>query len=268
MKLFQVAPLLLLCLVLADPTVGSDTATPEPQTLGRYNVTIEQLHDADRGCRLESVYPSPDRRRVAAVLVDNNAQGCVWVEGQGQSPPWDYVIDVEWSPDSRRLAYLATRDGKVHVVVDGVDAGKYDDVPGHTVPFSSDGSRYGFLAAEFKKDRLKSVRAVIDGTAGESFDNVTGPEKEPLLRFSPGGAHWLMFAKRGDQYFSVVDGRIGPSSTARRANRPGRPTASTWPTSGSAGRTGTWPMTTLCTAPSAGSATRPSRPSRTTWPTA
>ncbi len=211
MKIFQVAPLLLLGLVLADPAAGSDAATAEPQFLGRYLVTTEQLHDADRGYKLETVYPSPDRRRVAAVFVGNNAQGYVWVEGQGQSPLWDYVIAVEWSPDSRRLAYLATSGGKVHVVVDGVDTGKYDSVPGKTVPFSSDGSRYGFLAAELKKNQIKSVRAVIDGTAGESFDNVTGPKQGPLLRFSPGGAHWLMFARRGDQYFAVVDGRIGPS---------------------------------------------------------
>lgn len=55
-------------------------------------------------------------------------------------------IDTVISPDGKRIAYVALRDGKLLVVVDGREGAKYDDLGQGSMIFSADGKRVAYTA--------------------------------------------------------------------------------------------------------------------------
>ncbi len=207
------------------PAAADSPAVPD--TLGRYQVTDQVLHQIDSGWQLKHVYASDDRRRVALSATRGGRDGKVhldafgqklefdkggyfWIEGQGESPRWDALLSADWSPDGHHFAYVALKGKKMHVVVDGGEVGAYDYVLERKVQFSPDGAHYGFLVARLAKKRPEAFQVVVDGVAGEPFDMVRGPEEGPLLVFSPTGGHWVAFALMGKQTHALVDGRPGP----------------------------------------------------------
>ncbi len=226
-RLAACLPPCLLALGAALPAPAAPPPPATPDTLGRYAVTTEVVHEIPSGWTLQYVYPSPDRRRVVVsvtrggrkghVHIEDNGRkreldkgGYFWIEGQGPGPEWDALLWGGWSPDSRRFAYVALKGEQAHVVVDGAEIGAYDYVANWKVRFSPDGSHHGFVVARLGKKGPESWQAVVDGVASERFDMIRGPEGGPLLRFSPTGGHWACFVRRGDDNLALVDGRFGP----------------------------------------------------------
>ncbi len=103
-----------------------------------------------------------------------------------------------FSPDSRRVAYVAARGGKWLVVVDGVEGKEHDGIVAGSPVFSADSKRVAYAARRVAKQLV-----VVDGVEGKEYDGAAN------LVFSPDSKRVAYEAKRGDRWLAVVDGVEG-----------------------------------------------------------
>lgn len=102
---------------------------------------------------------------------------------------YQYATRLVFSPDSKHLAYAATRNGKWVVVVDGKEGAEYHDIGVGSPAFSPDGKR---IAYSEKTDAKAHWVVVADGQAGPEFDAIANPS------FSPDGKHLAYAAVQGE----------------------------------------------------------------------
>ena len=95
------------------------------------------------------------------------------VAGQRQ-PVCEDTGEALFSRDGKRLAYLAKKDGKWRVVVDGAEQKAYDAIGAGTLRFSPDGQILAYAAQSGGKWLL-----VANGREGKPYDGVSD------LVFSP-----------------------------------------------------------------------------------
>jgi hypothetical protein len=86
---------------------------------------------------------------------------------------------MRFSPDGKRLAYMARNDALYVMVIDGKPAGSFPIIILPAV-FSSDGRRLAFAAQSNQKQVM-----VIDGQTGPEYDAV----QIDSLAFSADGQH-------------------------------------------------------------------------------
>ncbi|MBN1516607.1 PD40 domain-containing protein [Candidatus Sumerlaeota bacterium] len=91
-----------------------------------------------------------------------------------------------FSPDSKRVAYVAKKDSKSAVIIDGEEVGAYDKVGMGRPVFSPDSLRMGFVAYDEGKWFV-----VIDGEAGPRHERVS----ENSLVFSPDSQRYAYAVK-------------------------------------------------------------------------
>lgn len=97
---------------------------------------------------------------------------------------------VSFSPDGRRLAYAARKDGLWFAFVDGKRSGPYDSLD--DILWSPDGTRVA-LVASLGADWC----CVVDGKKGEPFDYISH------LRFTPDGKTLAYVAREGSEHLVV-----------------------------------------------------------------
>ena len=143
-----------------------------------------------------------------------------------QMPTWNDIPypasarSMVLSPDGNHVAFVNAVDGKETVVVDGKPGKAYahirapwkfydtpayqyiDEVPG--IFFSPDGSRVAYVVSTPQSAlRQSSMAVVVDGTIGQSYDEVTLPT------FSSDGKHLAYGARSGKNWRVVLDGVEG-----------------------------------------------------------
>jgi Tol biopolymer transport system component len=106
----------------------------------------------------------------------------------------DYT-SLQWSPDGKRLAYAAMKEGSHYVVLDGKRSEPYGSV--WELTWSPDG-RTLVYSAKIDQDHFY----VLDGKRGEPFDSVRD------FTFSPDGKTYAYAANEGT-WMMVVGGRKG-----------------------------------------------------------
>ncbi len=95
--------------------------------------------------------------------------------------PFERIIQITFSPDGSRLAYLGIRKGRVVAVVDGKEEPARNAVEG--LRFSADSKRFAYLGIDTSKDVTGVV--VADGAPSRSYPAlIQNAEKD--LRFSLG----------------------------------------------------------------------------------
>jgi hypothetical protein len=125
-----------------------------------------------------------------------------------------WVMNITFSSDSNRIAYLAGLKGEQHeccIVVDGVEGKRYSNKPWEKFPegisppvFSPDSKCVGYVVKMGNKSWM-----VVNGAEGRHYDElrketIGGWDKwDKSFVFSPDGkiAYW---AKRGDKWRIVV----------------------------------------------------------------
>jgi hypothetical protein len=155
-------------------------------------------------------YMSPDGSS-SGVITEEPYQ--VAIDGLTDNRPLEAIAKpgVVFSADGRRWAYLAIRESKVVLVVDGKEYGTYDNyIPG-SLAFDNIHSRLGFLGKRGEKWMV-----VIDGQESPAYDNVTLSSP----RFSPDGSRYAYVAKRDDHWIIVVDGKEGAAYANLGSNSP------------------------------------------------
>jgi len=128
---------------------------------------------------------SPDGLSMAYIL---EAGGKFTVSHNGvEGPPFVGIVtdSLRFSPDSRRLLYLATAEGKKYIVVDGALHEQFAFVePGAS--FSPSGAHVGWVAAN---ESLMQF-AVVDGESKKAYDGI----RPPGIVWSPDGEEYAYVA--------------------------------------------------------------------------
>ncbi len=116
-------------------------------------------------------------------------QSFVVVDGE-EGAPHPRVEALLFSPDSRRVAYVAHNGSKSSVVVDGPAGAEYDCVHARTLQFSPDSRRLAYVAAHGRKHRV-----VVDGVEGKPYPGIES------LCFSPDSRHVAYLVSRSKTSF-------------------------------------------------------------------
>lgn len=142
---------------------------------------------------------SPDgKRHMYWAKVNKDSKGhIVVVDGVPSTTEFEKVgpKSLRFTPDGKRFAFAAQRDGKWLFVVDWKEGKPYDQVG--AIEFSKDGSRWGHRA-----ERNGKNLAVIDGEEQKEHDKVGG------FAFSDDGKRVAYAAATGKWYHIVADGKV------------------------------------------------------------
>jgi hypothetical protein len=155
----------------------------------------------DKHYESPNVYMSGDRARVAYCVKVGDQMQVIHVESTGPPPPRRAWTRFRLSPDGKRKAFIASREGLRHMVVDGKEGKGYKVIAERSVAFSVDGTRLNYLAAN-DGDSVYPRKAfvVMNGEEGEVWDSIHG------VTFSPDGRRCAYSAVRGEKEYCVVDG--------------------------------------------------------------
>ena len=190
------------CLVIIAPAAAAEAEFQERVVSERLVARMTNYtKEAD-----ESFIVSPDQRHVAYATVVGSLFGrkmSVVVDGK-EIGRYDNTIGntLLFSPDGRRFAFGALRDGKRLVVVDGKE-----EITGHArlgggnFVFSPDSRRLAYGASTV--DRKWSV--TVDGRPGKLHDGIGNHN----IRFSPDSGRLAYVAKDDGKWFTVIDGQEG-----------------------------------------------------------
>lgn len=99
------------------------------------------------------------------------------------------------SPDGTRCAFIALRDHKWFVVVDGVESRGYEQIT--SFEFSPDGKRYKFIAKKRIGERYYEI-AVVDGVESDPYLSIRS------FQFSSDGKKYGFIAEKGENRWIVV----------------------------------------------------------------
>lgn len=141
---------------------------------------------------------SPDSKRYAYVAVNLSGHLTVVINGI-EGKDYDSIQIVKFSPDGRKLGYVAQRDKRFYVAVDNSEGIGY--VSAANLVFSPDGKHSAYAAS-----REKSVFVVTDGVEGRNYEGL-----DPgTISFSSDSKHAVYTAVRSEKekkkLFFVVDG--------------------------------------------------------------
>jgi WD40 repeat protein len=190
-------------------SVSSAAASAETAGQVRLTVTetpIAKVHTGSLLARLSGsvrLVASPDNRHEAHPVARFGKGMVLAVDGQAYGPGLQGFADatITWSPDSKRLAFLAgapQKGSRRSVILDGAEQKQYDDVA-MPFAFSADSKRFAYLAK-------KGTRwlAVIDGVETGDYDGAVGP-----IAFDAEGKRFAYSANAGNKWFIVTNGQQG-----------------------------------------------------------
>ena len=187
---------------VAAGSMAGPVRADEPRTAGNPPVHREELGSLPKGFKVGTLRLSPDGKHFAGVIVRGD-RWTVYVDGV-ESSEYDAVTEdsIHFSPDSKRVAYGTTRDGKGFAVVDGKEFTSGLACASGFPVFSATSEHFLYVAAQ--SENRASV--VVDGKEGETW--------EALMKggtvFGPDGSRFVYVVKEGRGGRAVVDGVAGP----------------------------------------------------------
>jgi hypothetical protein len=219
-------------------TVGEDSHVAYGVNMGKESfLVLDGKHEkVYPGIREDSVQFSPDNR---LAYIAKTEKGLVAVVGDSESKPYDLlpyivfsrdgkrfghparvgayqvaVVDgvegkkydevdyIRFSPNGKRVAFVAIADQKQFVVVDGKDGKGYTQIVPHTLSFSPDSRRVGYVSSIGDEE---NAYAVVDGKQGMECAVIL--KQCPL--FSPDSRHYAYLAEINEMWAVVRDGIPG-----------------------------------------------------------
>ncbi len=124
---------------------------------------------------------------------------CCWIDGQ-PGPRHETIGRPVFSPDSKRIAYIATDASQSYAVVDGVPHDRYASIIAESLAFSADSAHLAYLA----KVDAATCAVVLDGKELERADGIES------LTLSPHGGRFGYFVRVDDGWIASIDGQRSP----------------------------------------------------------
>lgn len=122
-----------------------------------------RMNSFDMIDRIFGVLFSPDSTRAAYVAKDATSNNVRLIVNGVESHPFSTISEIAFSPDSKSLAYIATRDREYFVIREDQKEGPYDKVEGLT--WSPDSSQLAYVA--IKNGKFLVVNNELETYAGE-----------------------------------------------------------------------------------------------------
>ncbi|MDI6741367.1 MAG: hypothetical protein QMD11_01415, partial [Smithella sp.] len=119
---------------------------------------------------------SPDGKRVAYVAKSGD-KSFVVVDGK-EEKPYDYVGNgsLIFGPDSKRLAYAVESGKRRFVVIDGKEEKRYDDINSNSLAFSPDSKNFIYVAGIGNKQTV-----IINGEETRHYDQIVPSGQEIFI---------------------------------------------------------------------------------------
>lgn len=120
---------------------------------------------------------------------------------------------IVYSPDARHVAYVAEKDGKKNIVINGEAGMGYSEIYLDFSVFSPDSTRVAYRAMNFGENPPADNTwfVVIDGEQSEEYQAVD------WITFSPSSKH-VAYIADGNVYLDRIKVEIPPGSTVRETN--------------------------------------------------
>jgi WD40 repeat protein len=152
---------------------------------------------------------SPDGTRIAYTIETAGNQYAA-IEDGVVGAEYDRINCLTFSPDSKRLAYIAQESRKNVVVLDGQADPHFDAVSFTSLVFSPDSKHVAYLEKEFHKDSpgVWDSFWVVDGQPQRKN---RASDSRPLI-FSANGEHFAYatpLSPENGAYYMTVDGQAG-----------------------------------------------------------
>ena len=146
---------------------------------------------------------SPDSRRLAYVARIKRTWRVV-VDGR-EDKTYDGVLEdsLRFSPDSRHYAYAAKRGDKQVLVLNGAEVGTYERVSVGSMLFSPESSRLAYGAER----KGKIVLVTVGAAAGAKATETVTPLFSPVFRFSPDGKRLACILRSDGGERIVLEGK-------------------------------------------------------------
>ena len=149
---------------------------------------------------------SPDSKRVAYVA--NRDKQCFIVVGDVEGKPYEFIKvgGIIFSDDSKRVAYVARRDEKEIVVVDGVEGKPFDYISDLSSLFSSGGKPVSYVSYIGVRRSGPGQRNVLVVNGAEVLEEDYINSSYPK---DPGNPPAYVI-KRGEKWHVMLNGKLGP----------------------------------------------------------
>ncbi|MGA2639699.1 MAG: hypothetical protein ABSG21_02200 [Spirochaetia bacterium] len=147
---------------------------------------------------------SPDSKRIAYIAKQNGKQFAVINGIEGKK--YDEVSTPIFSPNSKRIAYLALQDEREFVIIDNEEVDSIGILGFQTSPpiFSPDSKQYIYIVTFIPSN---NGQVVINGKRGKEYDGDVYGRIFPV--FSPGGKRMAFAVSREEKRVMIVDGIEG-----------------------------------------------------------
>ena len=173
------------------------------QTLNREILEIDISQVLSKDVFINENNFSPDLRHFAY-----QHSGNIFLDGSKVREDVAYPALIFFSPDSKRIGYIAPRGKKQAVVVDGKEGRYYDEIDLTGPIFSPDGKRFGYVAREGEDKYRDKWLAVVDGKEGKRYDSIIVSKGSfQKIVFSPDSRKFGYFGIIGSKMFLVLDGK-------------------------------------------------------------
>ena len=145
---------------------------------------------------------SPDSNKVAAIA--KNRSGMTILVNGKPTGQYGEVGHIVFSPNSKKHAHWATRNGSFFVVLNGV-AGKAHSGSGAEPTFSPNSSRLAYTT-RLGKESAKKYQLIVNEKVIDTADEIAG------ITFSPNSQMLAYWARDGKQWHLCVDGQRSKES--------------------------------------------------------
>ncbi len=160
--------------------------------------------------RIISLIFSPNGTRVDAVVAEQEFSSCYVIDGDSEteiyclwsSSGFPHIFgEPIFSPDGRKLAYVAKKGKNFSVVMNGKEGKLYDRID--PLLFSPDSRKLAYVARE----RGKSF-VVLDDEEGRPYGDIYG-SRDAAPVFSPDSQKLAFVARKGGKEFVVIKDKDG-----------------------------------------------------------